>query len=91
VRKCPKCGSPRIHRSRTKGFLEQLRKSFSAKRPHRCHACQWRGWGVETQHPVAPETPARSAKPGPNLEAIDGSVEIPLAPTTPVGSQEQRG
>lgn len=46
--KCPKCGSTNIHRSRSRSKLEQLRKSTTTARLHRCHDCGWRGWGEET-------------------------------------------
>jgi hypothetical protein len=46
---CPKCGSPRVHRSRARSALERLRKRLTEKRLHRCHDCGWRGWGLETQ------------------------------------------
>jgi len=44
LHKCPQCGSSRIERSRSRSFLERVRKRFTGKRPHRCHACGWRGW-----------------------------------------------
>jgi hypothetical protein len=28
--------------------FERLRKHCTSKRPHRCHACGWRGWRTET-------------------------------------------
>jgi hypothetical protein len=40
--RCPECGGILV-RSRTRG-LEQLRKWLSARRPHRCRRCGWRGW-----------------------------------------------
>jgi hypothetical protein len=70
VRQCPKCGSPRIHRSRSRGLLEQIRKTVTSRRPHRCHACGWRGWGVETQEPATPELPT-AIRPAPDLDVID--------------------
>ncbi len=41
---CPRCGSTRVYLSRHRGFAERLRQVFTAKRPHRCHACNWRAW-----------------------------------------------
>ena len=41
---CSKCGSTRVHRSRARGRLEELRKYFTVKRLHRCHACGRRSW-----------------------------------------------
>jgi hypothetical protein len=43
--KCPACGSTDVHRSRTLNAGERLKKKFTEERPHRCHACGWRGWG----------------------------------------------
>ena len=73
MRQCPKCGSPRVHRSRSRGFLEQVRKITTSRRPHRCHACGWRAWGLETEHPSEPEVPI-AIKSGPDLKVIDAVV-----------------
>jgi hypothetical protein len=70
VRKCPKCGSARILRSRSRGVLEQVRKTVSSKRPHRCHDCGWRGWGAETEGPAEPELPS-PVRPAPDFKVID--------------------
>jgi len=67
VLNCPKCGSPRVHRSRTRTFWEQFRKPLTRNRIHRCHSCGWRGWGK-----VASESPR------PSREAAD---RIPLVRT----------
>jgi hypothetical protein len=48
MQKCPKCGSDRIYRSRAKTTWEGWRKKITGKRPYRCHACNWRGWAVDT-------------------------------------------
>lgn len=48
---CPKCGSPRVHRSRTRTVWERFRKNFTQARLHRCHACGWRGWGAVISAP----------------------------------------
>ena len=44
---CRKCGSRDIHRSRAKSTWEHWRKRLTGKRPFRCRACKWRGWGVD--------------------------------------------
>ena len=44
---CPKCKSEDIHRSHTKSKWESWRKRITGKRPYRCHACGWRGWGID--------------------------------------------
>jgi len=41
---CQHCQSHRVHRSRARNRIEELRKYFTTKRLHRCHACGWRGW-----------------------------------------------
>jgi predicted RNA-binding Zn-ribbon protein involved in translation (DUF1610 family) len=41
---CPKCGTARLHRSRSTSRTEELRKKYSSKRPFRCQECGWRGW-----------------------------------------------
>lgn len=62
---CPKCRSPKVHRSRPRGAFEQLLRSLGPWRPFACAACQWRGWawpqvgeGPVLALPPAPE-PAR--------------------------------
>lgn len=47
IDRCPKCSSSDVHRSRAKSRWEQWRKSLTGKRPFRCRACKWRGWGVD--------------------------------------------
>ena len=44
---CPKCKSNDIHRSRAKSKWEGWRKKITGRRPFRCRACGWRGWGVD--------------------------------------------
>jgi predicted RNA-binding Zn-ribbon protein involved in translation (DUF1610 family) len=65
---CPACGSTDIHRSRSASLAERGRKLFSKERPHRCHACGWRGWGIASPHRHAPITTADG------WEAIDMSL-----------------
>ncbi len=69
MHQCPKCESADIHRSRAKTRFESWRKDVTGKRPYRCHACGWRGWGVDfgpkfgdverdlAERAVAPEPP----------------------------------
>jgi hypothetical protein len=45
---CPKCRSTQIHRSRSRSTWEVWRKQLTSKRPYRCDACSWRGWGEDT-------------------------------------------
>jgi hypothetical protein len=74
VLNCPKCGSPRVHRSRTRTFWERFRKNFTHDRVHRCHGCGWRGWGPVTSEPMRPKDQPDHVRPAPNLEAIDVAV-----------------
>lgn len=41
---CPKCGTARLHRSRSTSRAEEWRKKYSPKRPFSCQECGWRGW-----------------------------------------------
>ena len=47
---------------------------MSHDRPHRCHACGWRGWGVETSDPISPEEAESSPQPEPDLDVLDEAV-----------------
>jgi len=40
---CRRCGCERVLRCQTRWF-ERWLKHFSVARPHRCNACDWRGW-----------------------------------------------
>ena len=71
MERCPCCGSNRVRRSRTKTFMERLHRQFSMKRLHRCQACGWRGWGLETLKPAEPGDIRESGSPAPDLQAID--------------------
>ena len=73
--KCPSCGSNRIHRSRTRGFVERMRRQFTQKRAFRCEACGWRGWGIETDRPHRQgDLPIHDVDPV-DLDAIDRSLD----------------
>jgi hypothetical protein len=52
-----------------------MRKGFTHRRLHRCHACGWRGWGTVTVSPARAESAAARTRPAPDLEAIDVAVE----------------
>ncbi|HVC34200.1 MAG TPA: hypothetical protein VNL16_11880 [Chloroflexota bacterium] len=41
---CPKCGSTKVYRSKTRSAWERWRREITAKSPFRCHRCAWRGW-----------------------------------------------
>jgi hypothetical protein len=56
--RCPKCRSRRVYPSRLRSPLERLRQKFTERRPHRCHACNWRAWReVEFESSEADVTP----------------------------------
>jgi len=47
MHQCPNCHADDLHRSRPKTRWESWRKEVTGKRPYRCHACAWRGWGLD--------------------------------------------
>ena len=47
MRKCPKCQSGNLHRSRTRSTWETLRRKITGKRPYRCYTCNWRWWEAD--------------------------------------------
>jgi hypothetical protein len=51
-----------------------MRKTLTHNRLHRCHACNWRGWGPVTSEPVRAKDGADQVRPAPNFEAIDTAV-----------------
>jgi len=59
VQTCPKCSSPRVHRSRAKTRAEEVWKCLRFKQLHRCHACGWRGWGKTTSFSPDLRLPAK--------------------------------
>ena len=62
MNKCPKCQSREIHRSRTHNRWEIWRKAIMGKRPFRCRACGWRGWGVDDRNDFTEEEIGRAAQ-----------------------------
>jgi hypothetical protein len=71
---CPKCRSNRVHRSRSRNLWEKIRRDFSHKRPFRCAACGWRGWGQETDSQfVSPQVDDPDTLP-PDFEALDEAI-----------------
>lgn len=71
---CPACGSSRVFRSKTRNAFERSRRQFTAKRPYRCHACNWRGWAAERTRAVSPKAMIDAATPPPDLGAIDAAL-----------------
>jgi hypothetical protein len=45
------------------------------KRPFRCHACNWRGWGIETERSFSLEDVRQADAPQPDLNAINSALE----------------
>jgi UDP-GlcNAc:undecaprenyl-phosphate GlcNAc-1-phosphate transferase len=67
---CAACGSPRLHRSRTRSSLELLRKKLTARRLYECDSCGWRGWQMQKQ--AAPIAPVQTSDfDTPDLRALD--------------------
>jgi hypothetical protein len=81
---CPECGASNIRRSQYRSWLERLRKTFSERRPHRCRACGWRGWGLPTGRGL-PEEWLAQVEP-PDLDGVEGA----LQPTTHETSSRER-
>ncbi len=75
MRNCPSCESNRIHRSRTRTFVERLRRQFSSKRLFRCETCGWRGWGMDTETDARPEDQVTNGLPPPDLRALDAELD----------------
>jgi hypothetical protein len=79
---CGACGSEDMRRSRVSGLLEALRHRLTAKRPHRCYVCGWRGWidGV-----VMPRTANIVVAPLPDLSRLDAAFRTTtLKPSPPL-------
>ena len=62
-------------------MVERARKTFTAKRLHRCQACGWRGWGLVTSDEIDEHDGADQVRPAPDLKAIDQ--EFPAEPGEP--------
>ncbi len=75
MQQCPKCQSNRIHRSRTRTFVERLRRQFSARRLFRCEACGWRGWGIETESREGRPDQAAGEVAPPDFKALDTTLD----------------
>lgn len=71
---CPSCGSHRVYRSRTRDTLERIRRQLTAKRPCRCHDCNWRGWVAEATRLVTPQRTAKASLSAPDLSAVDSAL-----------------
>jgi hypothetical protein len=66
---CGSCGSPRLHRSRSRTQLELLRKKLTSRRLYECSACGWRGWKLHTV--TTPPMPAPRNFESPDLRGLD--------------------
>jgi hypothetical protein len=45
---CPACHAS-THRSRSRSWVERVRRLVTGRAPFRCSACGWRGWRVDEQ------------------------------------------
>jgi FlaA1/EpsC-like NDP-sugar epimerase len=41
---CPACKSDRVHRVRTTGLFDKVKKELTSRRLYACEACRWKGW-----------------------------------------------
>ncbi len=64
---CPACGTGSLHRSKTRGPVERLRKVVTYRRIYRCDQCHWRGWRDQVEPAAAPAL----FVPPPDLSALD--------------------
>jgi hypothetical protein len=51
---CPSCGKAPLRHSRTRSWFERLRRRITGRVPYRCHACNWRGWRLESVAGIGP-------------------------------------
>ena len=72
---CPACGSNRVFRSKSRNAFERFRRQFTVKRPYRCHACAWRGWGPDDAQTVPSDDAIDATTPPPDLSAIDAALD----------------
>lgn len=73
---CPSCASRTLHRSKTRGLYERLRKVHTHRRTFRCHSCGWRGW----LEPFEAGVGALSLEPvDVDLAMLDAGIEPPFA------------
>ena len=67
---CCSCGSPRLHRSRSRSPLEQFRKKLTTRRLFECGSCGWRGWKLQKTGTTNTSLDARHFE-APDLRALD--------------------
>ncbi len=72
---CPKCRSKRVHRSRTRGRFERLRRQLTGKAPFRCSDCGWRGWAFDFGDSSRPSEGHAPVGPEPDLSVIDEKLQ----------------
>jgi hypothetical protein len=76
MERCVNCGSQMIYPSKTRTRWEKLRKQVTAKRPFRCHCCEWRGWGIELGPKYGSDDIALASQlfspQSPDLETVEG-------------------
>lgn len=74
---CPKCGSTKVYRSKTRSAFERWRREITGKAPFRCHRCAWRGWRADVGPYFSREEieAANRALTRPGLDP--GTLEVP--------------
>jgi hypothetical protein len=78
VRRCPACATGRVRRSRARTLHERVKKGFTARRPHRCDDCGWRGWLMPLHFDELVQVDAPAV---PDLSTIDSAItSVPSRP-----------
>ena len=67
---CPACHAS-THRSRSRSWIERIRRQVTGRAPFRCSACGWRGWRVEPVEPVSGPREVHRALTDAELERLE--------------------
>lgn len=73
---CPKCAATGMSRSRSRTWLERVKREMTSERLFRCAACGWRGWLPPL---VSIDSPPLDVMAAPDLVTIDAAVRSPAA------------
>jgi hypothetical protein len=82
---CVRCGGRNVHRSRTKGVYERVRKWHTPARPFRCNDCGWRGWLFPLERGIAFDEAGES-----DLRSLDAAFTTLATVGESAGGSERR-